>query len=308
VRWIGTPLDLLIEKVRRVGVGDRSGPLDLRGRSELSELARAVNVMCEDLAAAEENMRAETEARIEAVNQLRHADRLRTVGGLASGMAHELGTPLNVISARAGMIASGQVEGEDAKQSAGIVRTQAERMTTLIRQLLDFARPSTPHRVRTDIRTLLKDTVEFVAPLKYSGVVRMDAGEGGDAVRARIDPSQMQQVLANLVVNALQAMPDGGEVRLGAVNVVAAPPTDPEAPKRACVKITVKDEGLGMAEGDLPHVFEPFFTTKGVGEGTGLGLSIAHGIVREHGGWIEVRSTKGEGSEFSVYLPSGGEA
>lgn len=305
IRMVGQPLGLLIEKVRRVGAGDLSRPVALRGGGEFGELADAVNVMCDELGAAQENMRRETKARIQAVEQLRHSDRLRTVGRLASGMAHELGTPLNVISARAGMIAGGELDRDEAEESAGIIKSQAARMTALIRQLLDFARPSTPRRLLVDLPSLLRETARLVAPLGFPGTVKLADSVGDTPVRANVDASQIQQVLANLVVNALQAMPDGGEVELTVRHVRAHPPEIADAPDADFLVIGVRDAGHGIREEDLPHVFEPFFTTKGVGEGTGLGLSIAHGIVHEHGGWIEATSTPGEGSEFRVYLPRG---
>src|SRR5204863_590761 len=125
------------QKARRVGTGDLSGPLHLRQRDELGELANEINLMCERLAE-------ERGAREQATEQLRHADRLTTVGKLASGLAHELGTPLNVVRGRAKLIVDHEVEGKEVTDSARIVVEQAERMTALIRQLLDFARPRAP--------------------------------------------------------------------------------------------------------------------------------------------------------------------
>ena len=120
---------------------------------------------------------------------------------------------------------------------------------------------------------------------------------------ASVDPDQIQQVLTNLMVNAIQAMPDGGAVQVAIRRERARPPEDHEADQGDYFCIEVKDEGEGIPQEDLPHLFEPFFTTKEVGEGTGLGLSIAYGIVLEHGGWIDVASQPGQGSRFLAYLP-----
>ena len=117
-----------------------------------------------------------------------------------------------------------------------------------------------------------------------------------------MDASQIQQVLTNLIVNAVQAMPDGGRVEVGTDRGIAQPPPDHPGERGQYLRLWVSDNGPGIPEDDLPHISEPFFTTKDIGEGTGLGLSIAHGIVGEHGGWIEVRSTLGQGSCFSIYL------
>ncbi|MBA3821954.1 MAG: HAMP domain-containing protein, partial [Deltaproteobacteria bacterium] len=146
VVFIGRPISRLAAKARRVGTGDLSGPLHLRQRDELGELAAEINLMCERLAA-------EQGAREQATEQLRHADRLTTVGKLASGLAHELGTPLNVVQGRAKLILDGEVEGAEALDSARIVVEQAARMTALIRQLLDFARPRALHKAPVEVAT-----------------------------------------------------------------------------------------------------------------------------------------------------------
>src|SRR5208337_2658068 len=140
------PLDLLIAKARRIGGGDLTGPVHLRSRDELAELAENLNHMCAKLAESETRLRQETAARIMALEQLRHADRLKTVGRLASGIAHELGTPLNVVAGRAGLIGSGKLDSQQIVESAAAIKQEADKMTTIIRHLLDFARASTPRK------------------------------------------------------------------------------------------------------------------------------------------------------------------
>ncbi len=151
--FIARPTQRLVEKARRIGAGDLGGPLRLRQRDELGEVGRAIDRMCEQLDEAGTKLSSETAARLLAVDQLRHAERLTTVGKLASGLAHELGTPLNVISGRAQMIASGELQGVEATESARIVHEQSQRMTSIIRQLLDFARRGKPgSSARGDLR------------------------------------------------------------------------------------------------------------------------------------------------------------
>ena len=304
---VGKPVTALSKKARRIGAGDFSEPLRLKRRDELSALAEDMNAMCEQLASAASRVAKETARRIAAVDQLRHADRLTTVGKLASGLAHELGTPLNVIEARADMIASGETSLEESKDYARVIRDASERMTRLIRRLLDFARPrvatTAPHRV---FELVLK-TVEMLTPLASKKQVRLLATEQVPGTRAFIDPDQLQQVLTNLVVNAIQAMPHPGNVELSVANVRAQPPADHGGPEAEWVRIDVQDEGVGILEEHVAHVFEPFFTTKDVGSGTGLGLAVAYGIVRDHGGWIEVETEPGEGSLFRVFLQKGDE-
>src|SRR6478609_5320445 len=136
---VGRPLNMLADKAQRIGQGDLSGPLSFQQRDEIGQLGHEVNAMCERLAEANARTEAETTARLDALDQLRHADRLITVGRLAAGIAHELGTPLNVIAGRVKMLRRGNVEPEASAEYLAAVAEQAERMTTIIRQLLDFA-------------------------------------------------------------------------------------------------------------------------------------------------------------------------
>ncbi len=300
---IGRPLHHLIEKVRRVGKGDLSRPLNLRGGDEFSELAATLNTMCRQLDEAQEKVRNEVAARITVLEQLRHADRLKTVGGLVSGIAHELGTPLNVVSGRAGLIATGNLSAAEVVESANIIKAQSKRMTTTIRQLLDFARRRSPQKTSVDLRQIVRNTLDLVGPLGQKQKATLHFNGEDEPAMARVDVGQIQQVLTNLIVNSLQAMPQGGTVEVGIRREYTQLPQAPEDLAAEYLSIYVLDKGEGIPEENIPHIFEPFFTTKDIGNGTGLGLSLAYDIVQEHGGWIEVESKKGEGSCFSVYLP-----
>ncbi|HEU0033841.1 MAG TPA: HAMP domain-containing sensor histidine kinase [Kofleriaceae bacterium] len=300
VVFIGRPISRLAAKARRVGAGDLTGPLHLRQRDELGELAAEINLMCDRLAE-------ERAAREQATEQLRHADRLTTVGKLASGLAHELGTPLNVVRGRAKLILDGEVEGDDVASSARIIVEQSERMTALIRELLDFARPRAPHKHPVNVPNLARRVCELVGTIARKANVTLVAPDPDDTLRAEADDGQLSQVITNLVVNAIQATPAGGRVEIHASVVEQVPPPY-VSPKAAAasqpwVAIDVRDTGAGMDEATRERVFEPFYTTKDVGEGTGLGLSVSWGIIREHGGWIDIASTPGQGSTFTVYLP-----
>jgi signal transduction histidine kinase len=298
---IGRPMRLLAAKARRVGAGDFAGPLALRQRDEIGALAAEIDVTSARLAEAQARVAAETEARIAALEQLRHADRLKTIGQLASGVAHELGTPLNVISGRAGMIAADPTPATSVEGSRIIV-AQTERMARIIRKLLDFSRRRGPQLVRHDLDRVVAAAVEILTPLAKARRVTL-AVDVNNTVTAAVDPDQLLQALTNLMVNGMQAMPGGGRLAITVTHRRARPPADYPGGEGAYACMSVADEGEGIAGEALPHVFEPFFTTKGVGEGTGLGLSVAWGIVQEHGGWIDVRSERGHGSEFSILLP-----
>ena len=300
---VGSPIQALVDKARRVGSGNFSGPLPEHGTDELSILAREMNVMSAALSAATGQVQAETSARLQAMAQLRHADKLMTVGKLASGIAHELGTPLNVVSLRGKMIASGEDVGIAAQQSSQVIVEQCDRMAGIIRQLLDFARPRRAAKEPTDLAALAQQTLNLLRPLADKKHVALQYGEGAAAM-AHIDAGFLQQALTNLVVNAIQAMPQGGCVTVSIDHPTATPPPDHGGPSQPYTRLFVRDQGTGIQANDLPHLFDPFFTTKGVGEGTGLGLSVSYGMVREHGGWIAVESEVGVGSTFSIFLPS----
>ncbi len=302
---IGRPLSRLRERIERIGEGNLSQRVSLKSRDELSALAEGLNEMCVRLSAAREREHAETQKRIAAMEQMRHMDRLTTIGRLASGIAHELGTPLNVISGRADMISDGTIPpgSQEVQTNAVTIKSQADRVTQIIQHLLDFARQRPPKRTEANGEDVVRQAVELVDCFGYDAQVSVESALKRDSLVAKMDPAQIQQVMTNLIENALQALPEGGNVRITVDSVTTTPPDNVEARESRFLRIAVADNGAGIAKEDLPNVFDPFFTTKDVGQGTGLGLSITYGIVREHGGWIDVDSRRGEGSCFTVYLP-----
>ena len=301
---IGKPLRMLVEKARRVGRGDLTGELHLPQRDEVSELAEEMNRMCVRLGEMQKYATEETEARLQALEQLRHADRLTTVGRLGAGLAHELGTPLNVISGRAEIIIGATVEQLSlVHASARVIVDQATRMTGILRQLLDFARRRPTRKISMHAATFTRQAVTLLDALARKRGISLSLDASSDA-EVHVDAGQMQQALANLIVNAIDAMPQGGPVTVSLGRGRARAPPDAGGEEAECARIDVVDRGQGIQPDALPHIFEPFFTTKSVGEGTGLGLSVAYGIVREHQGWIEVDSSPGRGSRFSIFLPT----
>ena len=298
---VGRPIGTLVAKARRVGQGDFEGVVTLRGGDELADLAREMNAMSIRLSDAKRQAETENTAKVAALDQLRHADRLATIGKLASGVAHELGTPLNVIQGRASMIATGEARGDEAVASAKIVVTSAVKMTAIIRQLLDFARRRGPRKAPCDLLSLVRGVAELVRPLARKRGVELDVT--GEALELEIDRAQIEQAITNLVMNAVQAS-TGSSTVLVAVDLArldrAVAGVHRSGP---FARVAVTDRGAGIRPEDMPHVLEPFFTTKVVGEGTGLGLSVTYGIVLDHDGFIEITSELGAGSTFWVYLP-----
>jgi signal transduction histidine kinase len=300
--FVGQPIAELCRQARRVGEGDLSTRIEVRHRVEIGQLGHEINAMCDRLADANRRIAAETEARIATLDQLRHADRLKTLGQLASGVAHELGTPLSIIAGRAKRARGADRDVLEQRRALDVIAEQAERMTVIIRQLLDFARRRGPRLGVRDLRQVASVTLDMVTPLAAKHGVAVRLVGDGPPVPAEVDVNQLQQALTNVAMNGIQAMRPGGELRVTVERAFAAPPPDHGGAPGEYACILVEDDGDGIAPEQIPHVFEPFFTTKDVGEGTGLGLSVAWGIVREHGGWIDVTSRVGRGTCFLLYL------
>ena len=253
------------------------------------------------MASLRERIDNEMSLRLSALEELRHAERLNTIGKLASGVAHELGTPLNVVSGRAELIYTGRLDHDAAKGSARIIGEQADRMTRIIRGLLDFGHRSGTETRQQNLLQLSEETAELLRVLaKKAGV---EIAVSGSDTKANVNRSEIQQVLSNLLTNAIQAMPTGGRIEVEVVEVQTVLVENKDKQERPYARISVRDNGLGIEPQILPKIFDPFFTTRSVGEGTGLGLSVTYGIVRDHGGALRVQSRMGEGTCFSVFLP-----
>ena len=301
-RWIQRPLVRFIDKSRRIGTGDLSPDLAVEGRDEFAELAETLNAMCRDLAADRDALIVENRRQIEALEQLRHAERLATLGRLSAGVAHELGTPLNVISGRAKLIRSNDLPADDIVDCARIIGEQTNRITIIVQGLLDFSRRKKPRRSLQDMEALVRQVLDMLAQPARKAKVSFNVIQNSEIPRLSIDPIQVQQVITNLVMNGIQAMDGGGRLDV-ALTVARKPRPDGNRSETRCLMIAVRDKGPGVSPESRAHLFDPFFTTKEVGNGTGLGLSIAYGIVEEHGGWIDVESDPGKGACFTVHLP-----
>jgi signal transduction histidine kinase len=202
------------------------------------------------------------------------------------------------------MIVKGQSSGDEAKEDARIIWEQAKRMTQLMRALLDFARPSPAHREWIDLREVATQTTTMLSALARSRDIDLIVTPGAPA-HVDADAAQMQQVFTNLTINAVHAIEGGGKVTISFRETAEPAPADQGGRAGPWQVVEISDTGAGIEPDVISRIFEPFFTTKQVGEGTGLGLSITHGIVREHGGFITVRSAIGKGTTFIVYLPVG---
>ena len=223
-------------------------------------------------------------------DQLRRTELLAELGTLASGMAHEIGTPMNVILGRA-EFAIQRTDDDAMKRSLETIVRQVDRITKIMNQFLTFARRRPVEPCSIALRGIVEDALEMLHErlARHHIEVTLEVPEDLPAIWA--DPDQMNQVLLNLFINALQAMPSGGSLR---VNVQLRTDT---------VVLMISDTGHGIPRESLNQIFTPFYTTKDVGKGTGLGLTIVHGIIEEHGGSIAVESTPGQGATFTIILP-----
>ena len=302
-RLIDRPIGSLMQVARRIGRGEFSRRADEVRGGELGALAREMNEMAANLERAREAGERQEATRKQLEAQLQHADRLATLGQLASGVAHEVGTPLQAITIRAELIAqkAGHIEG--TRESVEAIKRQSQRVATIVRNLLRFARKQTPNRAARELGEIARKAISLVETARAPGSIEISARFDPDLPPVDVDEEQIEQVVINLVLNGIQAMPGGGRLTVGVEPGTAQPPADVEAPAEQYLCLYVEDEGGGIPEDVRSHLFEPFFTTKGVDEGTGLGLSIVYGIVREHTGWIDVETEVDRGSRFSVYLP-----
>jgi signal transduction histidine kinase len=240
------------------------------------------------LARAYETQRSELR---ETESRARVAEELASVGTLVAGLAHEIGTPMGVIQGHAKLLEPA-VASEDALWRLRTIQEQIGRISRIIQTLLNLARPRRSRRAPVALGSLLETTVAFLSEKLRQRAIRVEMDlQLAPAVLG--DSERLQQLFLNLFLNAVDAMPRGGSLRLSLATTSAGN-----------AQVRVADTGVGIAPADLPRIFEPFFTSKPAGEGNGLGLMVAHGIVKDHGGEICVESEVGRGTEFRIEFPS----
>ena len=240
-------------------------------------------------------------------NQFLRTQRLESLGTLASGIVHDLNNMLTPILAIAQLLPLKLKSQEaDCSEMLTILENSAMQGADLVKQILTFARGNEGKRTVMQINHLLKDIEQF-AKRTFAKSIVIERNLPQDLLTVSADPTQMHQVLMNLVVNARDSMPNGGTITIAAQNLYvdeSYAKMNIEAKVGNYVVITIADTGTGIPPEVIERVFDPFFTTKAVGKGTGLGLSTVIGIVKNHGGFIQVSSQLGRGSQFKVYLPS----
>ena len=263
-QWVAAPLARLVAHMRRVREGDlRVVPDPSLRRDAIGETLAEFEKLVGELAAARARIDAEVEARRVVERAVREMDKLATVGQLAAGLAHEIGSPLQVLEGRLASLARHADDSEETRRLAGIAREQAARITRIVARLSNLVRrPPTPGRV--DAAAPVESILALLAPEARRRGVSLTSAIGA-VPRVRADTDAIQQVALNLIQNALEATPAGGQVALR----LSANATE--------LLLEVEDDGKGMTQGEQSHAFEPFFTTRS--EGTGLGLAVVRSIV-----------------------------
>lgn len=237
-------------------------------------------------------MRREAERdKLKLEEQLRHADRLATIGQLAAGVAHELNEPLGHIIGYAQLVQNCPGLSHQAHADVDKIFNTSLYARDIVKKLLIFSRQMSPHKTKTNLNELVKNGIHFLQSRCVGEGIELHADLYPDLPEIDADPSQMNQVIVNMMVNAIQAMPHGGEITIRTRK------------ERSKVYLTIEDTGVGIEEEILQKIFIPFFTTKEIGMGTGLGLPVAHNIITAHGGTIKAESRVGKGAKFRIQLP-----
>lgn len=288
-RLVRSPLNSIVDKMAKVEAGDLSVRIVNAPKDEMGRLARSFNSMIDRLD------RAKKELDIYHFNQMERADRLASIGEMAAGIAHEVKNPLTGIASAVTIINDDFQPSDPRKEILGEVLEQVKRLDKTVNDLLFFGKPTEPEPVCTDINAVLRKTLLFASQHRSKGGgIEKILDLQDDLPPVYVDPKQIQQVLLNLILNAIQAMQGGGTL------TISTSLLSEDGSK--WVSVSISDTGKGIPDQILGKIFTPFFTTKA--QGTGLGLAICHKLVAQQGGSIRVESEDGKGTTFSIDLPA----
>lgn len=284
------PLDQLLDSMGRIARGERDHRAQVDGPWELEGLARRMNSMLDSIGEAEREIAARRRKETALREELRYTERLAALGRLSAGVAHELGSPLSVISGRVQRALRNQGPNAPVSPVLKEIEGQVRRMEAVVRQLLDFGRREVPERRLVDVARVCRAATVAVQDLAKERSVSIELDGAQEGILVYADAGRLERVLINLLRNAIQASA-AGRARL------AWAATDSE------LRLAVEDDGPGVPEEDRGRVFEPFFTTKRPGKGSGLGLAVVHGVVEELGGSIQVGDGALGGARFEARIP-----
>lgn len=300
---ITNPLKNLLHATNNIAQGDLSQRVHIESHDEIGQLANSFNHMAIELQKATDDYRSLTETLEEKVkqqtdelkrsqNQLFQSEKLTSLGKLSAGIAHEINNPLTTILLNSHLIAE-KLEKDDAlNEYVRMIIDETSRCSSIVKGLLEFSRQTPPEKKPSEINEVIKETLFLFESQILICHVEIKKNLGADLPLIMIDANKIKQVFANIILNALEAMPDGGVLTIG--SQISA--------DRKSLDMTFQDTGLGISKENIGKIFDPFFTTKGT-QGTGLGLAVSYGIIEQHGGKINVKSTIGTGTTITVSLP-----
>jgi signal transduction histidine kinase len=305
-RLVSRPITKLLRGIDDVAKGDLSHVILSERDDEIGQIATRFNDMTFSLRESRGETQRQNEAKLALEQRLGQTEKLATIGQLAAEIAHEVGTPLNVIAGRAGLISKKSKDPDAIEKNAEIIAEQTARITRIIQRLLDFTRRKvgSTGKAEVNVNELSLTTMELLAGQFSSAKVRTRLERAEGLPRVAGDSDRLQQVMINLLLNAVQAMPDGGSLAVETKIVRRTRPGLEGGAEQAFVTFSVKDTGVGIPTEIKDKIFDPFYTTKEDRGGTGLGLAVCSGIVKEHDGWIDVEDGDNGGSVFRVYLPA----
>ncbi len=286
-RSISVPVHKLVIASKELANGNLDAKVDITSNDEIGLLADAYNSMATALRERDEKLKEFTR------KKFMESERLALIGQLAANVAHELNNPLQGIVTYSHLLLEKNSIDDPTKQSLQKIVVQANRSRDIIRGLLDFSRQRKPDKTPSDINNLLQESVSFLENQALMHNVQIVMQLDKDLPFVVIDPSQVQRVFINMIVNAAEAMNGNGQITMSTRCDQV----------RKCIEIVFSDTGMGISEENLEKIFDPFFTTKETGHGVGLGLAISYGIIKEHGGTISVDSEVEKGTTFIVRLP-----
>ena len=295
--FMGVPLTLGEQVVGVIGLCNKKGGFTAEDRQAMENFARTASLAIQS---------ARTElARHEAAEHLRAVQKFEAIGQLAGGVAHDFNNLLTVINGYSSQLIRALKDNDLCRSDAEAILQAGQRAAALTRQLLAFSRRQVLEPKILDLNELIRGFEKILRRLLHEGIL-MKINFAADLGRVKADPGQVEQILMNLIVNARDALPRGGNITIETANAEldeAFALRHPSAAAGRYVRFSVRDDGPGMDEAVRRRIFEPFFTTKEQGRGTGLGLSTVYGIVKQSAGYIQVESAPGAGSTFNVYLP-----
>lgn len=305
MRLVSRPITKLLRGIDDVAKGDLSHVILSERDDEIGAIATRFNEMTFSLRESRGETQRQNEAKLALEQRLGQTEKLATIGQLAAEIAHEVGTPLNVIAGRARSIQRKSKDPEAVEKNASIIAEQTARITRIIQRLLDFTRRKVGAAVSAEVNLndIAQSTIELLAGQFTGARVKVRLKRTEQPARVAGDSDRLQQVLINLLLNAVQAMPDGGALVVETGTVRRTRPGLEGSAEQDFVSIAVTDAGVGIPADIKDKIFDPFYTTKEGRGGTGLGLAVVSGIVKEHDGWIDVEDAAPGGTVFRVFLP-----